>query len=87
MTRAVILCSAIFGLLLLFHNVDSSTKSRVITLDEDNWEQMLEGEWMVKLWVFCRRFGIFLCSIASIYIFIVIPASPLASISSDLLQT
>jgi len=49
MTRAVILCSAIFGLLLLFHNVDSSTKSRVITLDEDNWEQMLEGEWMVKL--------------------------------------
>ena len=36
-----------FVILVLYTGVNG--KTGVIDLDEDNWHQMLEGEWMVEL--------------------------------------
>lgn len=36
-------------LLIVFANICYSRKSKLIELDEDNWQDMLQGEWMVEL--------------------------------------
>lgn len=33
------------------------SRSKVITLDEDNWDMMLEQEWMVELYVVSKSLG------------------------------
>ncbi|MPC09706.1 hypothetical protein E2C01_002325 [Portunus trituberculatus] len=43
--RGTLLISLLISLLI----TQISAKSSVIDLDEDNWHQMLEGEWMVEL--------------------------------------
>jgi len=39
---------SLFSLLLLLSKCES--KESLITLDEDNWDQMLSGEWMVEFY-------------------------------------
>lgn len=42
---------ALAFVLALFAGTAYCLRSKVITLDEDNWEVMLEDEWMVELYV------------------------------------
>lgn len=43
--RGTLLITLLISLLI----TQIAAKSGVIDLDEDNWHQMLEGEWMVEL--------------------------------------
>ena len=46
MSLVVVLVFSIFG-----HLTNAKEKSLAITLSEENWTEMLEGEWLVKLLV------------------------------------
>lgn len=35
----------------LLYELKASTDSDLVDLNEDNWQTMLQGEWMVKLYV------------------------------------
>lgn len=55
LTMAFIKSSCLFGVLLLIvlcfnvNLIESSRKSKLVGLNESNWDAMLTGEWMVEL--------------------------------------